>query len=188
MRAALCGIGCNSPALHPIPHNESRLVWNRMQSRAIALGDNVVLPIVGGKQSSVEKTIQPYLDAGYSVNLHYMELDGNKAIGRGLNRFLSNGRYITPEYLFSVNNGGVKATYEAMKNGGSIDGYSKWNNDVPIGQHPRFVEGTILRDLYERGSVGVEGPGDEGLGGGGDEALGGAAGSPQETRKNQSQV
>lgn len=109
------------------------------------------------------------------------------AIGRGLNRFLSNGRYITPEYLFSVNNGGVEATYEAMKNGGSIDGYSKWNNDVPIGQHPRFVEGTLLRDLYERGSVGVEGPGNEGLRGG-DEALGGAAGSPQETGRNQSQV
>lgn len=152
------GGGLNSGYLH----NESRFVWKQMQARAIALGDNVVLPIVGGKQSSVEKTIKPYIEAGYSVNLHYMELDGRKAVGRGLNRFLSNGRYITPTYLFSVNNGGVEATYEAMKNGGSIDGYSKWNNDVPLGQHPRFVEGSALQDLYERGPVGVQEPGDGG--------------------------
>lgn len=152
------GGGLNSGYLH----NESRFVWKQMQARAIALGDNVVLPIVGGKQSSVEKTIKPYIEAGYSVNLHYMELDGSKAVGRGLNRFLSNGRYITPTHLFSVNNGGVEATYEAMKNGGSIDGYSKWNNDVPLGQHPRFVEGSALQDLYERGPVGVQEPGDGG--------------------------
>lgn len=148
-------------------HNESRLVWKKMQKDAINAGDNVVLPIVGGKQSSVEKTIQPYLDAGYSINLHYMELDGNKAIGRGLNRFLSNGRYLPPKYLFDVNNGGVEATYEAMKNGGTIDGYSKWNNDVPFGQRPRFVDGNALRNLAERGPVGVEKPGDGSEGGSG---------------------
>lgn len=163
--------GLNSGYLH----NESRFVWKQMQARAIALGDNVVLPIVGGKQSSVEKTIKPYIEAGYSVNLHYMELDGSKAIGRGLNRFLSNGRYITPTYLFSVNNGGVEATYEAMKNGGSIDGYSKWNNDVPLGQHPRFVEGSALQDLYERGPVGVQEPGDGGPGGSEGQGMGGSA-------------
>ena len=176
--------GLNSGYLH----NESRLVWNRMQKDAINAGDNVVLPIVGGKQSSVEKTIQPYIDAGYSINLHYMELDRSKAIGRGLNRFLSNGRYITPEYLFSVNNGGVEATYEAMKNGGSIDGYSKWNNDVPFGQHPRFIEGSALQGLYERGPVGVERPGDGSTGSGKGQGMGGGQESQTGAGDNQSQV
>ncbi len=175
--------GLNSSYLH----NESRLVWKKMQARAVALGDNVVLPIVGGKQSSVEKTIQPYLDAGYSINLHYMELDANKAIGRGLNRYLSNGRYIEPPYLFNANNGGVEATYEAMKSGGSIDGYSKWDNDVPWGHHPRFVEGTALRELYERGPADTD---TEGLGGSGGMGQGArhGTGSPTETSSNPSQI
>ena len=175
--------GLNSSYLH----NESRLVWKKMQARSVALGDNVVLPIVRGKQSSVEKTIQPYLDAGYSINLHYMELDANKAIGRGLNRYLSNGRYIEPPYLFNANNGGVEATYEAMKSGGSIDGYSKWDNDVPWGHHPRFVEGTALRELYERGPADTD---TEGLGGSGGMGQGArhGTGSPTETSSNPSQI
>ena len=42
-------------------------------------------------------------------------------------------------------------TYETIKEDGWIDGYSRWNNDVEVGENPRFIEGKGLQDdFYDR--------------------------------------
>ena len=55
-------------------HNESRLVWKRMQARTIALGDNAVLPIVGHNFDSVMMDIMKFKNAGYSLSIQRLEV------------------------------------------------------------------------------------------------------------------
>ena len=77
---------------------------------------------------------------GYSVYIHINELDRNKALGRMINRFLETGRYIKPELVTKYGNG-ISATYETLKNRSElVDGFSKWNNDVPLGCRPKLIE------------------------------------------------
>lgn len=140
--------GLNSGYLN----TESRYVWKGIVETSIANGDNIVLPVVGRSLSSVMKDMSAFRKNGYSVNVHYLELDGNKVLGRALNRFLSEGRYITPEYLMLASDGGITDVYESLK-GEDIDGYSHWNNDVPRGQIPQLLEASdpdILADLDGR--------------------------------------
>ena len=49
-----------------------------MQARTIALGDNAVLPIVGHNFDSVMMDIMKFKNAGYTVSVHYLELDGKE--------------------------------------------------------------------------------------------------------------
>lgn len=140
--------GLNSGYLN----TESRYIWKEIVATAVANGDNIVLPVVGRSLSSVMKDMSAFRKNGYSVNVHYLELDGNKVLGRALNRFLTEGRYITPEYLIPASDGGITDVYEALK-GEDIDGYSHWNNDVPRGQKPQLLEASdpdLLADLDGR--------------------------------------
>lgn len=158
--------GLNSGYLH----NESRYIWQRMMDEAVENGDNVVLPVVGGSLSSAQKNISLFEDAGYTVNVHFVTLERGKTLSRALGRFLSQGRYISPEYLFSVTNGSIDKTYEALKIGGELDGYSKWSNDVPQGQHPVLLEsdgiGTEVFQEHHGDSDGREPTGGGKFGGG----------------------
>ncbi len=128
--------GLNSGYLH----NESRYIWQRMMYEAAENGDNVVLPVVGGSLSSAQKNISLFEDAGYTVNVHFVTLERGKTLSRALGRFLFQGRYISPSYLYDMTDGRIDKTYEALKIGGELDGYSKWSNDVPQGQHPILLE------------------------------------------------
>ena len=57
-----------------------------------------------------------------------------------INRFLETGRYIKPE-LVTKYGGSISSTYEALKNRSElVDGFSKWNNDVPLGCRPKLIE------------------------------------------------
>ena len=154
--------GLNSGYLH----NESRYVWTQMQQAAIQAGDNVVLPIVGHDIGSVQTTIQRYKDAGYSVQVHYLELDASKTLGRALNRFLTDGRYIDPAYLAQVSDGRITQVYEQLKEGGLIDEYSHWSNDVPRGEKPTRIEGSALQHLHGGAGLVADSQGDGGEQGG----------------------
>lgn len=145
-------------------NTESRIVWKKMQDRAIAGGDNVVLPIVGHNYDSALRDVAKFKNAGYTVNVHYLELDGKKAIGRALQRLASDGRYIKLGYLYDVSMGGkIDAVYEQLKGSGLVDGYSHWSNDVAYGESPRYIEssgpeavGKLYGALTDHGGVGEE--------------------------------
>ena len=48
--------------------------------------------------------IYPAISSGYVVNIHYVDLDRNKALGRMLNRFIEDGRFLKPELIEKYNN------------------------------------------------------------------------------------
>lgn len=128
--------GLNSGYLH----TESRYIWEQIKHEAMANGDNIVLPVVGHSIDGILTDAANFKNQGYTVNVHYLELDGSKAMGRALNRFLEDGRYIDPSYLAKMSDGKINTNYAALKGEENIDGYSHWDNDVKKGEHPKLLE------------------------------------------------
>lgn len=123
-----------------VVHKESQLISDRQLSAALKAGENITYPRVGGDSSELLNIISTAKKLGYSVYVHYNELDRNKALGRLLNRFLETGRYIKPE-LVTKYGSGISNTYEQAKKATTlVDGFSKWSNDVPFGSRPKLLE------------------------------------------------
>ena len=123
-----------------IVHKESQLIADRQFKAAVRNGENITYPRVGGDCDELTDIIAAVKKQGYSVYIHFNELDRNKALGRMINRFLETGRYIKPELVTKYGNG-ISATYETLKNRSElVDGCSKWNNDVPLGCRPKLIE------------------------------------------------
>ena len=123
-----------------IVHKESQLISDRQFKAAVRNGENITYPRVGGDCDELTDIIAAVKKQGYSVYIHFNELDRNKALGRMINRFLETGRYIKPELVTKYGNG-ISATYETLKNRSElVDGFSKWSNDVPLGFRPKLIE------------------------------------------------
>lgn len=123
-----------------IVHKESQLISDRQFKAAVRKGENITYPRVGGDCDELTDIIAAVKKQGYSVYIHFNELDRNKALGRMINRFLETGRYIKPELVTKYGNS-ISATYETLKNRSElVDGFSKWSNDVPLGCRPKLIE------------------------------------------------
>lgn len=123
-----------------VVHKESQLISDRQLFSALNKGENITYPRVGGDCTELQKIIATAKQKGYSVYVHFNELDRNKALGRMINRFLETGRYIKPE-LISKYGGAISDTYEHLKRVPAlVDGFSKWSNDVPLGSRPKLIE------------------------------------------------
>src|SRR5690606_5694177 len=68
-------------------HVESAELAARTLERAIAAGDNIVLPLVGKNPRTIQHHIDMLAGAGYTVELHLVELPTDKAQGRAVMRF-----------------------------------------------------------------------------------------------------
>lgn len=91
-----------------IVHTESQLIADRQFQTAIQNGENITYPCVGGDCAELTDIIAAVKKKGYSVYIHFNELDRNKALGRMINRFLETGRYISRSLL--LNAAAVSAT------------------------------------------------------------------------------
>lgn len=130
-------------------HKESQKISNRQRDTALEKGENIAYPRIGGNAEEMVDIIKTAKTYGYKVYVHYNELERNKALGRMLERFLNTGRYIKPDLI--TNHGDtIGDTYRQLKKSGIIDGFTKWNNDVPFGERPIAVEhSTSCNDVYE---------------------------------------
>lgn len=136
-------------------HKESQVVERAVFKEALRKGRNIVLPKVG---SDADKLMKDYIayakDAGYKVNVHFVDLDRNKALGRMMGRFIHTGRYLSPELIDKYANerdgNKIAQAYEALKSMDGIDGCSKWDNDVGRGEKPILVEAVNLEDDFIR--------------------------------------
>lgn len=140
-------------------HAESQIVEQRVFHDAIWQGKNVVLPKVGGDaEGLLDDYIRPAKDAGYQVNVHFVDLDRNKALGRMLNRFIDTGRFLAPELINKYVNGRdgnrIEKTFVKLSESVYADGVSKWSNDVKKGEKPvlkavRGLTDQFITDLYK---------------------------------------
>ncbi len=131
-----------------VVHEESQNICDKIFLHSILKGENIVLPKVG---SNAEKLIAQYIDkaksVGYKVYVHFADLDRNKAQGRMLSRFCETGRFLPLELIDKyapVINGRtenhIESSYQFLKDSGLVDGFSKWDNDVNMGEKPILLE------------------------------------------------
>lgn len=136
-----------------VVHEESQIISDWAYRNALKQGDNIVLPKVGSDAAKLLKQyIMPAINAGYTVNLHYVELDREKALGRMINRFITEGRFLDPQlidkYCNHLDGNKIEKCFEQLKNSEYISGCSKWNNDVEYGQRPILAEYHNLETAY----------------------------------------
>jgi len=126
-------------------HKESQMIERKAFLVTLRRGENIVLPKVGGNyEKLIKEYIVPAREAGYKVFVHYVQINRNVALGRMLNRFLEDGRFLDPNLIDKYDNpeigNKIQSTYDRLKNSKYINGYSKWNNDVPKGEKPEMIE------------------------------------------------
>lgn len=127
-----------------VVHEESRDVMYKSFYDGLALGENLVIPRIGDPPQYIEEMMKIAKDAGYNVNVHMMDLDPNKALGRMLGRFVTTGRYIDPTWGGQwAQPGGLEKmnkSFDALRYSEYCDGYTKWSNDVNFGEKSVLLE------------------------------------------------
>lgn len=134
-----------------VVHAESKIIEDTMLHKAIRNHDNIVYPKVGSKFNELANVIRKAKDFGYTVNVHFVDLDREIALGRMINRFIEKGRFlpleIVDKYFDSNGNSLIAQNYEKLKKEEIIDGYSKWDNNVERGESAKLVESSFEADF-----------------------------------------
>lgn len=134
-----------------VVHAESKIIEDTMLHKAIRNHDNIVYPKVGSKFNELSDVINKAKYYGYTVNVHFVDLDREIALGRMINRFIEKGRFlpleIVDKYFDSNGNSLIAQNYEKLKKEEIIDGYSKWDNNVERGENAKLVESNLEADF-----------------------------------------
>jgi hypothetical protein len=128
-------------------HEESAIIANKLLlAKATARGLNIVLPVVGKSQESVDHYIESLVSEGYTIELLINEVPATTSLKRAYNRFLKASRYVSFKYIASVGTA-PSEVFHATKNRPEIAGYARYNSDTPEGSGPELLEsgGTVLR-------------------------------------------
>lgn len=127
-----------------VVHKEAQNISERQLQLSLLNHENIVLPKVGSNPEKLNKIIGSAKKLNYEVNVHYVDLAREKALGRMLNRFVEEGRFLDPQliekYHNNIDGNKIAKCFEILKKGGNVDGYSKWNNDVEKGERPVLIE------------------------------------------------
>ena len=129
------GIGANAV------HEESSDIIDRVLQLAVGIGDNIVIPKVGGKASSIRNLVNKLKEQGYDVNLVDMKVSYSEARKRMFKRFIDKGRLINPDYVRQVGSNPTK-TYYTLKEEGIANGYTQIDNNGKFDDPKPVLEDT----------------------------------------------
>ncbi len=126
-------------------HEESSMILNKLvisqfEKGGSHTGYNIVIPIVGRNEKKALQYLDLLKEAGYEVHLSYNEVDPMTSLKRATTRYIKDGRFIDPNYVFYDVAERPRITYERLKNEKIFDSYAKYDNDVPYGEPARKIE------------------------------------------------
>lgn len=129
--------GRNAAAVHV---ESAAIVGEIVLPRAVANGDNILLPRVGKTAEDVRVLARELRAFGYSVHLILNHLDREQATLRAIARWERTGRFVDPDYVYNVVGDKPLQTYNLLKQEGGFDSYAYYVNDTPKGHPPRQIE------------------------------------------------
>lgn len=133
-------------------HEESTLLSGFARQRAMARGDNIILPTVGASQASVLRKVEAFQRAGYKTSVLLVDVSDHVAARRMAGRTLRTGRVIPVDYMRSVDHNPHK-TYESLKSSAlSGVGFAKISASGPRGSET-YVEAKDVPGVQSGDSV-----------------------------------
>lgn len=110
-------------------HQESKMLLDRAVT-AFTEGDmkgtNIVFPIIGDKSVKTMQKLQPFIDAGYNVEIAYKKADTRESMNRVISRAIKDGRYIPRDTVIEYSNENIEKAYdELLKKGVKRSKYSE---------------------------------------------------------------
>jgi predicted kinase len=138
-------------------HNEAAILATEQSIRLMTAGDNLVLPRSGMHPDGIRRWVARLRAQGYAVDLVHVDVDDDVAAWRQANRYLEDGRFVSPTY---ARGGGSKAlrTYIELRKEGVADRYAQVDT-TEEGQDPVLsADGKALEDfpgLYRHGDQGT---------------------------------
>lgn len=144
-------------------HEESSLLAEAVLQELVHNGENLVIPRVGGKYSSIDKLVRQLKDKGYTVDVAFMDVPPAEAFRRMIGRFVRTGRLIPPNYFDEVVGAPTKVFAE-LKQKGPQDGLIHITSDRDV--LPRVSEAASRNLGYKAGDeIQFAKPADDGPGG-----------------------
>lgn len=120
-----------------VVHAESAmLAEGPLLDHAVSNGDNIVMPKVGKSPAGISEIAQRLKDEGYSVSLHYVDVEPGAQAERIIARFEHTGRFVDTHYVVNDVDHKPKATFEQLKDSPLFEHVTHVNNNVPFGHRP----------------------------------------------------
>lgn len=102
-----------------VVHKEAQNISERQLQISLLKGENIVLPKVGANPEKLNRIIESAKALSYEINVHYVELEREKALGRMLSRFVEEGRFLDPKlidkYHNNIDGNKIARCYEILK-------------------------------------------------------------------------
>ena len=97
-------------------HEEGSGIMREVLQKAIGNGDNLVWPRIDSPDKIVAD-VKSLKDAGYVVNVKYIDTSADTAIKSAVKRFLKMGRYVSPQMIKDYGNKPKESYEAALKTG-----------------------------------------------------------------------
>lgn len=130
------GIGSNAV------HLESKMMAEHLTKRAIAQGENIILPRVGHKLDDVKQILEEFKSKGYRTEVLLIDVSPAEAFKRMIQRFLDTGKLINIDYMESIDIK-PKQVYNSIKT--KFDGYAEINANGKFGEQKITEENNFFR-------------------------------------------
>ncbi len=98
-------------------HRESKDLLMRATTAFISgkmKGTNIVFPIIGDKAGKTMRKLQPFIDAGYEVEIAYKKADTRESMNRVISRAIKDGRYIPRNTVMEYSNENIEKAYDEL--------------------------------------------------------------------------
>jgi hypothetical protein len=118
-----------------VVHEESSMVGDQLFDQAMEHGDNIVLPMLGGKTPKLEKILADAEAEGYKVYVHLLDAPPDVSMKNTVDRFhkpdaaAPKGRFVAPEVVQGNDDSPRKAYEEFVAtHGDRLAGWSRIKN------------------------------------------------------------
>lgn len=105
-------------------HEEGSQIMREVLKRAVGNGDNIVWPRIDSPDK-IGKDVGSLKDAGYEVNVKYIDTDATQAAESAVKRFLKSGRYVSVASIKQYGDAPKKSYEAAIASGASGEAYRR---------------------------------------------------------------
>lgn len=132
-----------------VVHEESKKIIQEVINTSIQKHENIVLPIVGSNIQKLQKQLLLFQAYGYETYLHFADIAPAKTLGRMLNRFFEEGRFLDPRLIYEYGDR-VTTVYNEITKGGLKNERNNKQTSTVHGNMRNDDERRRLRDRSAR--------------------------------------